>query len=125
MLRESAEVVWWFYLGILKGVCHNQLDRFDGSDQLSQDMKSNCRWIWWDVKKNETRNRILRSVKAMRQMGGLGDLSILKKLDRGIWRGMSDLLYVPKKVFPIYVAFVAQPVSALFSAGEIRTREKG
>ena len=43
----------------------------------------------------------------MRQMTGLGNLSILAKLDTGIWRLVSDLFYVPKAVFPIYVAFVA------------------
>ena len=79
-------------------------------DECNTKMKLRCLWHHWDMRGNSTRNRLLKTAKALNDIAAqlrLVNTSILQKLETGIWRAVSDFLYLPKQAFPVYAAFAA------------------
>ncbi|CAK9036659.1 Hypothetical protein SCF082_LOCUS21813 [Durusdinium trenchii] len=77
-------------------------------DECNTKMKLRCLWHHWDMRGNSTRNRLLKTAKALNDIAAqlrLVNTSILQKLETGIWRAVSDFLYLPKQAFPVYAAF--------------------
>ena len=78
-------------------------------DECNTNLKLRCLWHHWDMKRNSTRTRLLKTAKALDEISStlpFANTSILQRLETGIWSAVSDFLYLPKQAFPVYAAFV-------------------
>ena len=85
---------------------------FKELDECNLNEALHCLWHHWDVK--NTRQKLLKSLQALerapalsfsnelKSTSNISTSSILEKLRSGIWRAVSDFLYIPKQVFEIY-----------------------
>eukprot|EP00913_Durusdinium_trenchii_P025102 g23562.t1 len=77
-------------------------------DECNTNLKLRCLWHHWDMKRNSTRTRLLKTAKALDEISStlpFANTSILQRLETGIWSAVSDFLYLPKQAFPVYAAF--------------------
>ena len=82
---------------------------FEKLDECNRNKKLRCLWYHWDIKNNNTRNRIMKTLDAMEKIKSslsIADHSVFQKLRSGTWRAVSDFLYIPRKAFESYAAFV-------------------